>query len=44
VLDDGPHRVSAGDCIVMAGVDHRLRTGPDGCRLMSFAIGAGLPA
>jgi hypothetical protein len=27
----------------MAGVDHRLRTGPDGCRLMSFAIGAASP-
>jgi mannose-6-phosphate isomerase-like protein (cupin superfamily) len=43
MLDDGPHPVSAGDCIVMAGVDHRLRTGPDGCRLMSFAIGAASP-
>ena len=40
VLGDGSHPVRAGDCIVMAGVDHALRTGPDGCRLMSFAIGA----
>jgi mannose-6-phosphate isomerase-like protein (cupin superfamily) len=30
MLGDGSHPVRAGDCIVMAGVDHRLRTGPDG--------------
>jgi len=39
-LGDGIHPVSVGDCIVMPGVDHGLRPGPDGCRLMSFSIGA----
>ena len=39
LLADGAHPVSAGDCIVMAGIDHGLRAGPDGCRVMSFAIG-----
>jgi mannose-6-phosphate isomerase-like protein (cupin superfamily) len=39
LLGDGPHPVQAGDCIVMAGTDHRLRPGPQGCRLLAFAIG-----
>jgi hypothetical protein len=39
LLADGAHPVRAGDCIVMAGIDHGLRAGPDGCRMMSFAIG-----
>jgi hypothetical protein len=39
ILGDGSHPVHAGDCIVMAGIDHGLRTGPNGCRMMSFAIG-----
>jgi mannose-6-phosphate isomerase-like protein (cupin superfamily) len=44
VLGDGPHPVRSGDCVVMAGLDHALRPGPGGCRLMSFAIGASSPA
>ena len=39
LLDDGAHPVRAGDCIVMPGSSHGLLTGPEGCRLMSFAIG-----
>jgi mannose-6-phosphate isomerase-like protein (cupin superfamily) len=39
LLGDGAHPVQAGDCIVMPGSDHRLRPGPQGCRLMAFAIG-----
>lgn len=39
ILGDGPHPVWAGDCIVMPGIDHGLRPGADGCRVMSFAIG-----
>ena len=39
LLGDGTHPVHERDCIVMAGVDHGLRPGPEGCRLMSFAIG-----
>jgi mannose-6-phosphate isomerase-like protein (cupin superfamily) len=44
LLGDGSHPVQAGDCIVMAGSDHRLRPGPQGCRLMAFAIGTPTPA
>jgi mannose-6-phosphate isomerase-like protein (cupin superfamily) len=44
ILDDGPHPVSAGDCIVMPGSSHGLLTGPEGCRLMAFAIGTPPPA
>jgi mannose-6-phosphate isomerase-like protein (cupin superfamily) len=40
ILGDGAHPVRAGDCIVMAGTSHGLRPGPQGCRLMAFAIGA----
>ena len=40
ILGDGAHPVRAGDCVVMAGTSHGLRPGPQGCRLMAFAIGA----
>ena len=40
LLGDGAHQVAAGDCIVMEGNDHALRSDPGGCRLMAFAIGA----
>lgn len=43
LLGDGSHPVMSGDCIVMAGVDHGLRPGPSGCRLLSFAIGTPPP-
>ena len=33
-----------GDCIVMTGVDHAFKTGPDGCRVISVAIGAPNPS
>jgi mannose-6-phosphate isomerase-like protein (cupin superfamily) len=39
ILGDGPHPVRAGDCVVMGGTSHGLRPGPQGCRLMVFAIG-----
>jgi len=39
MLGDGPHPVQSGDCIVMEGTSHGLRPGPQGCRLMVFAIG-----
>ena len=32
-LEDGFHPVAAGDLIVMTGVQHGWRAGPDGCRL-----------
>jgi hypothetical protein len=39
MLGDGAHPVEAGDCIIMSGTSHGLRPGPQGCRLMAFAIG-----
>ena len=44
LLDDGAHPVRAGDCIVMPGSSHGLLTGPEGCRLMAFAIGTPPPS
>jgi hypothetical protein len=31
LLDDGPHRLNAGDCAMVTGVDHGWRVGPEGC-------------
>jgi quercetin dioxygenase-like cupin family protein len=38
-LQDGAHDVSAGDLIVMPGVDHAMRGGPDGCHLVVVSVG-----
>ena len=43
VLDDGTHQLVAGDCVVVTGVDHGWRAGPDGCTLSVMAIGASSP-
>jgi hypothetical protein len=40
VLHDGVHALATGDSVVVTGVDHAWRTGPDGCRLSVVAIGA----
>lgn len=40
ILDDGVHRLASGDSVVVTGVDHGWRAGPDGCRLSVVAIGA----
>jgi len=40
ILDDGAHPLAPGDVVVVAGVDHGWRAGPDGCRLGVVAIGA----
>jgi hypothetical protein len=37
LLDTGAVRLSAGDCVVLAGARHAWRTDPDGC-LMMLAI------
>ena len=42
-LDDGVHRLESGDCVVMTGVDHAWRAGPDGCLMISIAIGTPPP-
>ena len=44
ILDDGVHRVEAGDMVVMAGVDHAWKAGPDGCRMTAVLIGTPPPA
>jgi quercetin dioxygenase-like cupin family protein len=43
-LDDGPHSLEAGDCVVVTGVDHGWRAGPEGCRLSVLALGTAPPA
>lgn len=43
VLQDGLHPVSAGDCIVMPGVDHAMKAGPNGIRLVVLTIGTRPP-
>ena len=43
VLDDGAHRLEEGDLVVLAGVDHAWRGGPDGCRLSAVLIGTPPP-
>lgn len=43
ILDDGPHRLVAGDGAVVAGVDHAWRSGPDGCETSVFVLGTPKP-
>jgi mannose-6-phosphate isomerase-like protein (cupin superfamily) len=42
VLDDGDHRLEAGDCVIVNGVDHGWRTGDEVC--VSSLIVLGTPA
>lgn len=39
VLDDGVHHLEVGDLVVMTGVDHTWRAGPDGCRISVCSLG-----
>ena len=43
VLDDGEHTLEPGDVVIMNGIDHGWRTGPDGCRLSVCSIGTPPP-
>jgi mannose-6-phosphate isomerase-like protein (cupin superfamily) len=43
VLQDGAYPVVAGDCVVLPGVDHAMRPGPDGCRILVVSIGTAPP-
>lgn len=43
VLDDGPHRLQAGDCAVITGVDHAWRAGAEGCTLSVVLLGTPPP-
>jgi hypothetical protein len=39
VLDDGAHRLAPGDCVVVTGVDHAWKAGPDGFVMSVTVIG-----
>ncbi len=39
ILDDGRHLLAAGDHVVVTGVDHAWRAGPDGCRISIISLG-----
>jgi hypothetical protein len=39
LLQDGAHAVGAGDLIVMPGVDHAMKPGPDGCHIVVVSVG-----
>jgi quercetin dioxygenase-like cupin family protein len=43
ILDDGEHPLVPGDSVVVTGVDHAWRAGPEGCRLSIMTIGAPPP-
>ncbi len=43
ILDDGAHRLTVGDGVVITGVDHAWLAGPQGCRLSVLTIGASPP-
>jgi len=44
ILDDGPHRLDAGDCAVVTGVDHAWQAGPDGCTMAVLLVGTPPPS
>jgi hypothetical protein len=44
ILDDGAHSLVPGDCVVIPGVDHAWRAGPDGCRVGYVLIGTPPPS
>jgi quercetin dioxygenase-like cupin family protein len=43
ILDDGEHPLTPGDSVVVTGVDHAWRAGPQGCRLSVMTMGAPPP-
>jgi quercetin dioxygenase-like cupin family protein len=43
ILDDGIHHLNEGDLVVMTGVDHAWKAGPDGCRINAILIGTPPP-
>jgi quercetin dioxygenase-like cupin family protein len=44
ILDDGGHPLEVGDSVVVTGVDHAWRAGPQGCRLNIMTIGVSPPS
>ena len=43
ILDDGPHWLTAGDCVVVTGVDHSWRAGAQGCVFSVMGLGTPPP-
>jgi quercetin dioxygenase-like cupin family protein len=43
ILDDGGHLLTVGDSVLVTGVDHGWRAGPEGCRLNVMTVGASPP-
>jgi quercetin dioxygenase-like cupin family protein len=43
-LDDGEYELEPGDVVIVHGVDHGWKAGPDGCRLSVCSIGTPPPA
>jgi uncharacterized cupin superfamily protein len=39
LLDDGPHHLEPGDCVLVPGVDHAWQAGPHGCTSSVVVIG-----
>jgi quercetin dioxygenase-like cupin family protein len=44
ILEDGAHHLEAGDMVVMNGVDHAWKAGPEGYRMSAVLIGTPPPA
>jgi hypothetical protein len=44
LLDDGPHRLNLGDSLVLPGVDHGWRAGPEGCTMTILNLGSTKPS
>lgn len=44
LLDDGPHRLNLGDSLVLPGVDHGWRAGPEGCTMTILNLGSIRPS
>jgi len=43
VLDDGSHALERGDSLVLPGIDHGWRTGPEGLTMAVLLLGAARP-
>ena len=43
VVEDGVHRLTRGDCVVVSGVDHAWSTGADGCTMSIVTVGTPPP-
>ena len=43
LLDDGAHMLEVGDSLMMMGVDHGWRTGPEGCVVSMILLGTPRP-